>query len=56
MVIEAPLHLMNKEQLAGLIAQQAESGDLVMCLGAGSISQWAAELPASLAAIKGGSR
>ena len=46
----------DKEQLAGLIARQADSGDLVMCLGAGSISQWAAELPASLAAIKGGSR
>ena len=56
MAIEAAFALDDKEQLAGLIARQADSGDLVMCLGAGSISQWAAELPASLAAIKGGSR
>jgi UDP-N-acetylmuramate--alanine ligase len=36
--------------LAPLIAGMAKSGDYVVCLGAGSITQWAYALPAELAA------
>ena len=39
------------EQLAGLVAGMAESGDYVVCLGAGSITQWAYALPVELAAL-----
>ncbi|MFZ1429406.1 MAG: UDP-N-acetylmuramate--L-alanine ligase [Geminicoccaceae bacterium] len=41
--------------LAPLIADLAQPGDLVLCLGAGSISQWANALPGRLAAIEKGS-
>jgi UDP-N-acetylmuramate--alanine ligase len=37
-------------QLAGLIRDYARSGDYVVCLGAGSITQWAYALPGELAA------
>lgn len=40
----------SKEEVAEQLADSATSGDLVMCLGAGSITQWAAELPAELEA------
>jgi len=30
----------------------ARSGDFVICLGAGSITQWAAALPAELTALQ----
>jgi len=39
------------EQLAGLVAGMADSGDYVVCLGAGSITQWAYALPGELAAL-----
>jgi UDP-N-acetylmuramate--alanine ligase len=38
------------EQLAPLIAGMAQPGDYVVCLGAGSITQWAYALPGELAA------
>ena len=38
------------EKLAPLIAETAQPGDYVLCLGAGSITQWAYALPAELAA------
>ncbi|AXK83539.1 UDP-N-acetylmuramate--L-alanine ligase [Pseudolabrys taiwanensis] len=41
--LEAP------EKLAGLIKGLAKPGDYVVCLGAGSITQWAYALPAELA-------
>ena len=44
MPLEAP------EKLAGLIKGMAQPGDYVVCLGAGSITQWAYALPAELAA------
>jgi UDP-N-acetylmuramate--alanine ligase len=44
MPLEAP------EKLAGLIKGLAKPGDYVVCLGAGSITQWAYALPAELAA------
>ncbi|MBX6320551.1 MAG: UDP-N-acetylmuramate--L-alanine ligase [Rhodospirillaceae bacterium] len=37
--------------LAGMVAELAAPGDLVVCLGAGSISGWAHALPGELAAL-----
>jgi UDP-N-acetylmuramate--alanine ligase len=39
------------EQLAGLVAGMAASGDYVVFLGAGSITQWAYALPGELVAL-----
>ena len=44
--------LEDPEALAGMIAKEAKPGDLVVCLGAGSISAWANALPAQLEALK----
>jgi UDP-N-acetylmuramate--alanine ligase len=41
--------LAGPEALAGAIAELARPGDYVVCLGAGSISQWAYALPGELA-------
>lgn len=41
-------------ELATRVAEIAAAGDYVVCLGAGSISQWANALPANLAAAIGG--
>jgi UDP-N-acetylmuramate--alanine ligase len=40
----------SPEQLASLVAGMAAPGDYVVCLGAGSITQWAYALPGELAA------
>jgi UDP-N-acetylmuramate--alanine ligase len=40
--------LPNENVLAELVAEVAKPGDFVICLGAGSISKWAANLPAQL--------
>jgi UDP-N-acetylmuramate--alanine ligase len=40
--------LEGPEALAGMIADLAKPGDYVVCLGAGSISQWAYALPGEL--------
>ena len=45
------LALEGENQLAPLIAEQAKSGDFVVCLGAGSISLWANALPETLAPL-----
>jgi UDP-N-acetylmuramate--alanine ligase len=37
--------------LAGLVAEETQPGDLVICLGAGDITQWAHALPAELEAL-----
>ena len=39
-----PAPLESREDLAGEILQRTNSGDLVMCLGAGDITSWAAAL------------
>ncbi|MCW5694417.1 MAG: UDP-N-acetylmuramate--L-alanine ligase, partial [Pseudolabrys sp.] len=39
------------EQLAGIVKSMAKPGDYVVCLGAGSISQWAYALPGELKAL-----
>ena len=43
--------LSGPEELANLIKDMTEPGDMVVCLGAGSISSWANALPAQLEAL-----
>ncbi|OAN93215.1 UDP-N-acetylmuramate--L-alanine ligase [Sulfitobacter geojensis] len=43
----------DQDDLARLVKEQAGPGDMVVCLGAGTISTWANELPEKLAALKG---
>jgi UDP-N-acetylmuramate--alanine ligase len=40
--------LPERAALAAMVADRAESGDFVICLGAGNISQWAYDLPGEL--------
>jgi len=44
--------LPNPGRLAEMVHAIARSGDYVVCLGAGSITQWAATLPSELAALQ----
>ncbi len=44
--------LEHENRLAQMIHECAEEGDLVICLGAGTITAWAAELPEQLVAQK----
>ncbi|HOT82193.1 MAG TPA: UDP-N-acetylmuramate--L-alanine ligase, partial [Candidatus Defluviicoccus seviourii] len=44
--------LQDPSHLAELVHSVAKPHDLVVCLGAGSISQWAQALPAELAALQ----
>ncbi len=44
--------LPDPSALAGIVAGMAASGDFVVCLGAGSITNWAASLPAELDAMR----
>jgi UDP-N-acetylmuramate--alanine ligase len=39
------------QDLARLIKRLAQPGDMVVCLGAGNITQWAYALPSELAAL-----
>jgi UDP-N-acetylmuramate--alanine ligase len=43
--------LSNAAALAGVVRGLATSGDFVVCLGAGNITQWAYALPAELKAL-----
>jgi UDP-N-acetylmuramate--alanine ligase len=43
--------LAGPEKLAALVKELAKPGDYVVCLGAGSITQWAYALPAELKAL-----
>jgi UDP-N-acetylmuramate--alanine ligase len=45
--------LPSPEALAGLIKDIARPGDMVVCLGAGTITQWAGALPGQLATLYG---
>ena len=40
------------QDTAGIVRGIARPGDYVVCLGAGSITQWAYALPAELAALE----
>src|SRR5215831_4315870 len=41
----------DSQQLAGLVKAIVKPGDIVVCLGAGNITQWAYALPGELAAL-----
>ena len=41
----------DSKQLAGVVKKIVQPGDIVVCLGAGTISQWAYALPNELAAL-----
>lgn len=43
----------SRETLAATLAPEIAPGDLVVCLGAGDITQWAYALPGELAAVAG---
>jgi UDP-N-acetylmuramate--alanine ligase len=43
--------LQKSADLAGIVKSLAKSGDLVVCLGAGNITQWAYALPGELKAL-----
>jgi len=43
--------LQKAAELAGIVKGLAHSGDLVVCLGAGNITQWAYALPGELKAL-----
>jgi len=43
--------LQESSELAGIVKGLAKSGDLVVCLGAGNITQWAYALPGELKAL-----
>ena len=45
--------LPSPDKLAGIVRKLARPGDYVVCLGAGSVTQWAYSLPAELAALDG---
>jgi len=45
------LPLESPAELAGLVAEEARAGDLVVCLGAGDITVWAHALPGQLEAL-----
>ncbi|MEP5732470.1 MAG: UDP-N-acetylmuramate--L-alanine ligase [Sulfitobacter sp.] len=45
--------VVGEDDLARLVKEQAGPGDMVVCLGAGTISAWANALPEKLAALKG---
>jgi UDP-N-acetylmuramate--alanine ligase len=44
--------LAGPEDLTAILAERTAAGDYVVCLGAGNITQWAAALPAQLAAVQ----
>ena len=46
--------LPDPARLAEMVAEIAAPGDFVICLGAGSITNWAASLPAELDALRSG--
>lgn len=46
----------DPSELAGIVSALAEPEDFVICLGAGSITQWAYALPKQLEELKGGGK
>jgi UDP-N-acetylmuramate--alanine ligase len=45
------LRLASADELAGVVTTVAQSGDMVVCLGAGSITKWAYALPKQLSSF-----
>ena len=48
--------LADPGELAPIVKELARPGDMVVCLGAGSITSWANSLPGDLAALQSSSR
>ena len=48
--------LQSPQDLAATVVELTNPGDLVVCLGAGSITTWAASLPAELGKLQSGKR
>jgi UDP-N-acetylmuramate--alanine ligase len=48
--------LADPSELAPIVRQLARPGDMVVCLGAGSVTGWANSLPGDLAALRSSSR
>jgi len=48
--------LADPGDLAPLVSEMARPGDMVICLGAGSITNWAAALPQELSSLQARSR
>lgn len=48
--------LQSPDELAGIALDMAKRGDFVVCLGAGTITQWANALPEQMQALGGGFR
>ena len=46
----------GSDALAKELAATAQPGDMVVCLGAGNITQWAAALPAELQKLQAGQK
>ncbi len=46
------IRLAHRGELASTVADLANAGDYVVCLGAGNITQWAHALPAEIAALR----
>jgi UDP-N-acetylmuramate--alanine ligase len=51
-----PIALPSLADLASMVHGLARPGDIIVCLGAGSITNWANSLPADLAKLDAGSR
>ena len=51
-IAEYWIPLPGSGDLAGVVARVAKSGDYVICLGAGNITQWAYALPGELKALR----
>lgn len=45
-------HLSNTDDLAEVLAPAVTEGDMILCLGAGSITHWAAALPQQLESLR----
>ncbi|MFQ3596578.1 MAG: cyanophycin synthetase, partial [Sphingomonadaceae bacterium] len=45
------LAVAGEEELAATLAPLVGAGDMIICLGAGDITKWAAQLPAALAKV-----
>ncbi len=52
----AVMPLMKPEELAGMVDDLTRPGDMVVCLGAGSITTWANALPEELARLRRGAK
>ncbi|MEO1220838.1 MAG: UDP-N-acetylmuramate--L-alanine ligase, partial [Pseudomonadota bacterium] len=43
----------SQSDLAATLSQEIAPGDIIVCLGAGDITKWAATLPSAISSIRG---